>query len=65
MIKYNEIEVTTKVFEASKGYLKVLVARVEVGIEIVDLQAATEFCYLVVGPEHGIALLASTMICQR
>ncbi|XP_077215121.1 D-3-phosphoglycerate dehydrogenase 1, chloroplastic-like [Tasmannia lanceolata] len=60
-------KVTREVFEASKGRLKV-VGRAGVGIDNVDLQAATEFgCLVVNAPtantiaaaEHGIALLAS------
>ncbi|CAN1143725.1 D-3-phosphoglycerate dehydrogenase 2, chloroplastic [Linum perenne] len=59
-------KVTREVFEASKGRLKV-VGRAGVGIDNVDLQAATEFgCLVVNAPtantvaaaEHGIALLA-------
>ena len=58
-------KVTRDVFEASKGRLKV-VGRAGVGIDNVDLQAATEFgCLVVNAPtantiaaaEHGIALL--------
>lgn len=60
-------KVTREVFEAGKGRLKV-VGRAGVGIDNVDLQAATEFgCLVVNAPtantiaaaEHGIALLAS------
>ncbi|KAB5539160.1 hypothetical protein DKX38_016693 [Salix brachista] len=60
-------KVTRQVFEAAKGKLKV-VGRAGVGIDNVDLQAATEFgCLVVNAPtantvaaaEHGIALLAS------
>ncbi|CAI9114558.1 OLC1v1015306C1 [Oldenlandia corymbosa var. corymbosa] len=60
-------KVTRQVFEASKGRLKV-VGRAGVGIDNVDLQAATEFgCLVVNAPtantiaaaEHGIALLAA------
>ncbi|MCO5605784.1 hypothetical protein L7F22_059968 [Adiantum nelumboides] len=60
-------KVTREVFEASKGRLKV-VGRAGVGIDNVDLQAATEFgCLVVNAPtantiaaaEHGIALLAA------
>ncbi|OWM69536.1 hypothetical protein CDL15_Pgr013997 [Punica granatum] len=60
-------KVTRQVFEAAKGGLKV-VGRAGVGIDNVDLQAATEFgCLVVNAPtantvaaaEHGIALLAS------
>lgn len=60
-------KVSRAVFEASKGRLKV-VGRAGVGIDNVDLQAATEFgCLVVNAPtantiaaaEHGIALLAS------
>ena len=60
-------KVTRDVFEASKGRLKV-VGRAGVGIDNVDLQAATEFgCLVVNAPtantiaaaEHGIALLVS------
>jgi D-3-phosphoglycerate dehydrogenase len=60
-------KVTRKVFEASKGRLKV-VGRAGVGIDNVDLQAATEFgCLVVNAPtantiaaaEHGIALITA------
>ncbi|KAF7843156.1 D-3-phosphoglycerate dehydrogenase 2, chloroplastic-like [Senna tora] len=60
-------KVTREVFEAAKGKLKV-VGRAGVGIDNVDLQAATEFgCLVVNAPtantiaaaEHGIALLAA------
>ncbi|KAI3455699.1 hypothetical protein Pfo_012362 [Paulownia fortunei] len=60
-------KVTRQVFEAAKGKLKV-VGRAGVGIDNVDLQAATEFgCLVVNAPtantiaaaEHGIALLAA------
>lgn len=60
-------KVTRQVFEAGKGKLKV-VGRAGVGIDNVDLQAATEFgCLVVNAPtantiaaaEHGIALLAA------
>ncbi|WOL17364.1 hypothetical protein Cni_G26156 [Canna indica] len=60
-------KVTRKVFEESKGRLKV-VGRAGVGIDNVDLQAATEYgCLVVNAPtantiaaaEHGIALLAA------
>ncbi|KAL5699320.1 hypothetical protein ACHQM5_030241 [Ranunculus cassubicifolius] len=60
-------KVTREVFEAAKGRLKV-VGRAGVGIDNVDLQAATEFgCLVVNAPtantvaaaEHGIALLSS------
>lgn len=60
-------KVTRDVFEAAKGRLKV-VGRAGVGIDNVDLQAATEFgCLVVNAPtantvaaaEHGIALLAA------
>ncbi|RZC69665.1 hypothetical protein C5167_032795 [Papaver somniferum] len=60
-------KVSRQVFEASKGRLKV-VGRAGVGIDNVDLQAATEFgCLVVNAPtantvaaaEHGIALLSS------
>lgn len=60
-------KVTRKVFEAGKGKLKV-VGRAGVGIDNVDLQAATEYgCLVVNAPtantiaaaEHGIALLAA------
>ncbi|GAB2293145.1 D-3-phosphoglycerate dehydrogenase 2, chloroplastic [Dionaea muscipula] len=60
-------KVTRRVFEAGKRRLKV-VGRAGVGIDNVDLQAATEFgCLVVNAPtantvaaaEHGIALLAS------
>ncbi|KAG9141022.1 hypothetical protein Leryth_012615 [Lithospermum erythrorhizon] len=59
-------KVTREVFEAAQGKLKV-VGRAGVGIDNVDLQAATEFgCLVVNAPtantiaaaEHGIALLA-------
>ncbi|KAG8380237.1 hypothetical protein BUALT_Bualt07G0172400 [Buddleja alternifolia] len=59
-------KVTRQVFEAAKGRLKV-VGRAGVGIDNVDLQAATELgCLVVNAPtantiaaaEHGIALLA-------
>ncbi|KAB5543938.1 hypothetical protein DKX38_012050 [Salix brachista] len=60
-------KVTRQVFEAAKGKLKV-VGRAGVGIDNVDLQAATEYgCLVVNAPtantvaaaEHGIALLAA------
>lgn len=60
-------KVTREVFAAAKGRLKV-VGRAGVGIDNVDLQAATEFgCLVVNAPtantiaaaEHGIALLAA------
>lgn len=60
-------KVTREVFEAAKGRLKV-VGRAGVGIDNVDLQAATENgCLVVNAPtantvaaaEHGIALLAA------
>lgn len=60
-------KVTRQLFEAAKGRLKV-VGRAGVGIDNVDLQAATEFgCLVVNAPtantiaaaEHGIALLAA------
>ncbi|XP_010063633.2 D-3-phosphoglycerate dehydrogenase 2, chloroplastic [Eucalyptus grandis] len=60
-------KVTRQVFEAAKGRLKV-VGRAGVGIDNVDLQAATEHgCLVVNAPtantvaaaEHGIALLAA------
>ncbi|KAJ7541493.1 hypothetical protein O6H91_10G062300 [Diphasiastrum complanatum] len=60
-------KVTREVFEASNGRLKV-VGRAGVGIDNVDLQAATELgCLVVNAPtantvaaaEHGIALLAA------
>ncbi|KAL6996157.1 D-3-phosphoglycerate dehydrogenase 2, chloroplastic [Sarracenia purpurea var. burkii] len=60
-------KVTRQVFEAANGRLKV-VGRAGVGIDNVDLQAATEFgCLVVNAPtantiaaaEHAIALLAS------
>ncbi|KAL8171634.1 hypothetical protein V2J09_023438 [Rumex salicifolius] len=60
-------KVTRAVFEAAKGRLKV-VGRAGVGIDNVDLQAATEFgCLVVNAPtantiaaaEHGIALLTA------
>ena len=60
-------KVGREVFESSRGRLKV-VGRAGVGIDNVDLSAATEFgCLVVNAPtantiaaaEHGIALLAS------
>ncbi|KAF3647522.1 hypothetical protein P3S67_032062 [Capsicum chacoense] len=60
-------KVTREVFDAAQGRLKV-VGRAGVGIDNVDLQAATEFgCLVVNAPtantiaaaEHGIALLTS------
>ncbi|KAJ3704827.1 hypothetical protein LUZ61_008532 [Rhynchospora tenuis] len=60
-------KVSREVFEAAKGRLRV-VGRAGVGIDNVDLQAATEFgCLVVNAPtantvaaaEHGIALLTS------
>lgn len=60
-------KVTREVFESSRGRLKV-VGRAGVGIDNVDLQAATEFgCLVVNAPtantvaaaEHGIALIAA------
>lgn len=60
-------KVNRQVFEAAKGRLKV-VGRAGVGIDNVDLQAATEFgCLVVNAPtantiaaaEHGIALLTA------
>ncbi|KAK9130203.1 hypothetical protein Sjap_010690 [Stephania japonica] len=60
-------KVTREVFEAAKGRLKV-VGRAGVGIDNVDLQAATEFgCLVVNAPtantiaaaEHGIALMSA------
>lgn len=60
-------KVTREVFEAARGRLKV-VGRAGVGIDNVDLQAATEYgCLVVNAPtantvaaaEHGIALLAA------
>lgn len=60
-------KVTREVFEAAKGRLKV-VGRAGVGIDNVDLQAATEYgCLVVNAPtantvaaaEHGIALMAA------
>ncbi|KAH6757401.1 hypothetical protein C2S51_038840 [Perilla frutescens var. frutescens] len=60
-------KVTRRVFEAAKGRLKV-VGRAGVGIDNVDLQAATELgCLVVNAPtantiaaaEHGIALLSA------
>lgn len=60
-------KVTRQVFEAAKGRLKV-VGRAGVGIDNVDLQAATEYgCLVVNAPttntmataEHGIALLTA------
>ncbi|XP_030546831.2 D-3-phosphoglycerate dehydrogenase 1, chloroplastic-like [Rhodamnia argentea] len=60
-------KVTRQVFETAKGRLKV-VGRAGVGIDNVDLQAATEYgCLVVNAPtantvaaaEHGIALLAA------
>ncbi|KAK7293968.1 hypothetical protein RJT34_16851 [Clitoria ternatea] len=67
LIVRSATKVTRQVFEASKGRLKV-VGRAGVGIDNVDLQAATEFgCLVVNAPtantiaaaEHGIALLAA------
>ena len=61
------LKVSREVFEAAKGRLKV-VGRAGVGIDNVDLQAATEFgCLVVNAPtantvaaaEHGIALLTA------
>lgn len=60
-------QVTREVFQAAKGRLKV-VGRAGVGIDNVDLAAATEYGVLVVNAptantiaaaEHGIALLCS------
>jgi D-3-phosphoglycerate dehydrogenase len=65
LIVRSATKVTRDVFEASKGRLRV-VGRAGVGIDNVDLQAATEFgCLVVNAPtantiaaaEHGIALL--------
>ncbi|RDX58265.1 D-3-phosphoglycerate dehydrogenase 2, chloroplastic, partial [Mucuna pruriens] len=67
LIVRSATKVTREVFEAAKGRLKV-VGRAGVGIDNVDLQAATEFgCLVVNAPtantiaaaEHGIALLAA------
>ncbi|ESW14139.1 hypothetical protein PHAVU_008G256300 [Phaseolus vulgaris] len=67
LIVRSATKVTREVFEAGKGRLKV-VGRAGVGIDNVDLQAATEFgCLVVNAPtantvaaaEHGIALLAA------
>ncbi|XP_025611231.1 D-3-phosphoglycerate dehydrogenase 2, chloroplastic-like [Arachis hypogaea] len=67
LIVRSATKVTRQVFEASKGRLKV-VGRAGVGIDNVDLQAATEYgCLVVNAPtantiaaaEHGIALLAA------
>ncbi|KAG0605535.1 hypothetical protein M758_9G066700 [Ceratodon purpureus] len=67
LIVRSATKVTRKVFEASKGRLKV-VGRAGVGIDNVDLDAATELgCLVVNAPtantvaaaEHGIALLAA------
>lgn len=67
LIVRSSTKVTRDVFESSKGRLKV-VGRAGVGIDNVDLQAATEFgCLVVNAPtantiaaaEHGIALLTS------
>lgn len=61
------MQVTREVFEASKGRLKV-VGRAGVGIDNVDLAAASEYgCLVVNAPtantvaaaEHGIALLCA------
>lgn len=61
------VQVTREVFEASKGRLKV-VGRAGVGIDNVDLAAASEYgCLVVNAPtantvaaaEHGIALLCA------
>lgn len=67
LIVRSATKVTRKVFEASKGRLKV-VGRAGVGIDNVDLDAATELgCLVVNAPtantvaaaEHGIALLTA------
>lgn len=67
LIVRSATKVTRAVFEASKGRLKV-VGRAGVGIDNVDLQAATEFgCLVVNAPtantvaaaEHGIALMCA------
>lgn len=67
LIVRSATKVTRKVFEASKGKLKV-VGRAGVGIDNVDLEAATELgCLVVNAPtantvaaaEHGIALLTA------
>lgn len=67
LIVRSATKVTREVFESSRGRLKV-VGRAGVGIDNVDLQAATEFgCLVVNAPtantvaaaEHGIALIAS------
>lgn len=67
LIVRSATKVTREVFEASKGRLKV-VGRAGVGIDNVDLPAATEFgCLVVNAPtantvaaaEHGIALLCA------
>lgn len=67
LIVRSATKVTRQVFEAAKGRLKV-VGRAGVGIDNVDLQAATEFgCLVVNAPtantiaaaEHGIALLTA------
>lgn len=67
LIVRSATKVTREVFEASKGRLKV-VGRAGVGIDNVDLQAATEYgCLVVNAPtantvaaaEHGIALICA------
>lgn len=67
LIVRSATKVTRQVFEASKGRLKV-VGRAGVGIDNVDLEAATELgCLVVNAPtantvaaaEHGIALLTA------
>ncbi|KAL0041571.1 hypothetical protein WJX79_007886 [Trebouxia sp. C0005] len=67
LIVRSATKVTRAVFEASKGRLKV-VGRAGVGIDNVDLQAATEYgCLVVNAPtantvaaaEHGIALICA------
>ncbi|MEW5303676.1 MAG: hypothetical protein WDW36_006346 [Sanguina aurantia] len=67
LIVRSATKVTRKIFEASKGRLKV-VGRAGVGVDNVDLAAATEYgCLVVNAPtantiaaaEHGIALLCA------
>ncbi|GFH10345.1 D-3-phosphoglycerate dehydrogenase, partial [Haematococcus lacustris] len=67
LIVRSATKVTREVFEASRGRLKV-VGRAGVGIDNVDLTAATEYgCLVVNAPtantvaaaEHGIALLCA------
>jgi D-3-phosphoglycerate dehydrogenase / 2-oxoglutarate reductase len=67
LLGFFNLKVSREVFKAAKGRLKV-VGRAGVGIDNVDLQAATEFgCLVVNAPtantvaaaEHGIALLTA------